>query len=72
MISSANLNIEGALIQLALMIFFISGIVYTSIVGIYHSAKKIDKSAAYYIRSFFISAILTLVFTSLILCLIFL
>ncbi len=67
MLSSANLNLEGALIYIALMLFFGAGILYTLIVFIVNSVQKKPKSGSYYLISFFVSGFLVLLISALIL-----
>ncbi len=67
MLSSANLNIEGALISLVLMLFFGSGILYTIIALIVNNIQKRSKSGWYYLISFLISGFIGLLVSAMIL-----
>lgn len=67
MLSSANLNLEGALISLALMLFFGAGTLYTIIAFIVNSIQKKAKSGWYYLISFLVSGFLVLLISVLIL-----
>lgn len=67
MLSSANLNIEGALISLVLMLFFGSGILYTIIALIVYNIQKRSKSGWYYLISFLISGFIGLLVSAMIL-----
>ncbi len=58
MLSSANLDFTGMLIDLAFMLFF--GLGYSMIVGIIHIIQKKTKTFGYYLRTFLIAGIVGL------------
>ncbi|MDR2236487.1 MAG: hypothetical protein LBE92_10205 [Chryseobacterium sp.] len=57
MLSSADLNLERALVFVVLMLFFGTGLLYTVIVFLIHSIQKKKKNILYYVLSFVISGI---------------
>lgn len=61
MLSSANLDFTGMLIDLAFMLFFGVGVGYSLIVGIIHIVQKKTKTFGYYLRIFLIAGIVGLV-----------
>ncbi len=61
MLSSANLDFTGILIDLAFMLFFGVGVGYSLIVGIIHIVQKKTKTFGYYLRTFLIAGIVGLV-----------
>ncbi len=67
MLSSANLNIEGALISLVLMLFFGSGILYTILALIVNTIQNKPKKVTYYFVTFLISGIIGLFVSAVIL-----
>ncbi|MGV0980330.1 hypothetical protein [Empedobacter falsenii] len=67
MLSSANLNIEGALISLVLMLFFGSGILYTTLALIVNTIQNKPKKSTYYFVTFLISGIIGLFVSAVIL-----
>ncbi|SKB61965.1 hypothetical protein SAMN05660477_00263 [Soonwooa buanensis] len=66
MLSSANIDIEGALILLALLIFFCSGFIALIIVFIINKVQKKTKSGLYYFLSFVLSGIAVLTLATII------
>lgn len=60
MLSSANLDFTGMLIDLAFMLFFGVGAGYSLIVGIIHIIQKKAKTFGYYLRTFLIAGIVGL------------
>ncbi|MCS4225533.1 hypothetical protein [Sphingobacterium sp. BIGb0165] len=60
MLSSANLDFTGMLIDLAFMLFFGVGVGYSLIVGIIHIIQKKTKTFGYYLRTFLIAGIVGL------------
>jgi len=60
MLSSANLDFTGMLIDLAFMLFFGLGLGYSMIVGIIHIIQKKTKTFGYYLRTFLIAGIVGL------------
>lgn len=67
MLSSANLNIEGALISLVLMLFLGSGILYTILALIVNTIQNKPKKSTYYFITFLISGIIGLFVSAVIL-----
>ncbi|MFN3019823.1 hypothetical protein ACK1KB_02395 [Chryseobacterium sp. TY3] len=72
MLSSANIDIEGALIQIALLIFFCAGLFAVIIAFIINKVQKKTKNGLYYFLSFVFSGIAVLIITTLIFSAIFL
>lgn len=66
MLSSANLDFSGILIDLIAIVFFGSGILYILIIGINNQIKKKQKSGRYYLVSFFIAGIVAVLMAALI------
>lgn len=66
MLSSANIDIEGALIQIALLIFFCAGFIALIIVFIINKVQKKTKSGLYYFLSFILSGIAVLTLATII------
>ncbi len=66
MLSSANIDIEGALILLALLIFFCAGFIALIIVFIINKVQKKTKSGLYYFLSFVLSGIAVLTLATII------
>jgi hypothetical protein len=60
MLSSANLDFTGMLIDLAFMLFFGVGAGYSLIAGIIHIVQKKTKTFGYYLRTFLIAGIVGL------------
>nr|WP_288811469.1 hypothetical protein [uncultured Sphingobacterium sp.] len=58
MLSSANLDFTGMLIDLAFVLFFGVGTGYSLIVGMIHIVQKKTKTFGYYLRTFLISGII--------------
>jgi hypothetical protein len=57
MLSSANIDFSGILIDLIMIVFFGFGTIYTLTVGIVHIVKKKTRTAGYYFLSFFLSGL---------------
>jgi len=60
MLSSANIDFSGILIDLILIVFFGFGGVYTLTVGIVHLVKKKTRTVGYYFLSFLLSGLIGL------------
>lgn len=60
MLSSANLDFTGMLIDLAFMLFFGVAAGYSLLVGIIHVVQKKTKTFGYYLRTFLIAGIVGL------------
>ncbi|WP_312741878.1 hypothetical protein [Sphingobacterium multivorum] len=61
MLSSANIDFGGILIDLILIVFFGFGTLYTLSAGIVHRVKKQTRTVGYYFLSFVISGVIGLV-----------
>ncbi|MGE8426596.1 MAG: hypothetical protein ACN6O7_01925 [Sphingobacterium sp.] len=60
MLSSANIDFSGILIDLIMIVFFGFGAVYTLTVGIVHIVKKKTRTVGYYFLSFLVSGLIGL------------
>ncbi|WP_104381003.1 hypothetical protein [Sphingobacterium sp. HMA12] len=60
MLSAANLDFSGLLVDLICIIFFGIGLGYSLIVGVIHLVQKKTKTFGYYLRTFLISGIIGL------------
>ncbi|MDQ1151424.1 hypothetical protein [Sphingobacterium zeae] len=58
MLSSANIDFSGILIDLITIVFFGLGTVYTLAVGMIHIVKKKTRTIGYYLLSFLLSGLI--------------
>jgi hypothetical protein len=65
MLSSANIDFSGILIDLIMIVFFGFGTIYTLTVGIVHIVKKKTRTTGYYFLSFFLSGLIGLLIAGL-------
>lgn len=65
MLSSANIDFSGILIDLVLIVFLGFGGVYTLTVGIVHLIKKKTRTVGYYFLSFLLSGLIGLLIAGL-------
>ncbi|WP_333864614.1 hypothetical protein [Sphingobacterium sp.] len=65
MLSSANIDFSGILIDLVLIVFFGFGAVYTLTMGIVHLVKKKTRTIGYYFLSFLLSGLIGLLIAGL-------
>ena len=65
MLSSANIDFSGILIDLILIVFFGFGGVYTLTMGIVHLVKKKTRTIGYYFLSFLLSGLIGLLIAGL-------
>ncbi|WP_333625143.1 hypothetical protein [Sphingobacterium siyangense] len=65
MLSSANIDFSGILIDLIMIVLFGFGTIYTLTVGIVHIVKKKTRTAGYYFLSFFLSGLIGLLIAGL-------
>ncbi|WP_159728781.1 hypothetical protein [Sphingobacterium sp. 18053] len=65
MLSSANIDFSGILIDLIMIVFFGFGTIYTLTVGIVHFVKKKTRTVGYYFLSFFLSGLIGLLIAGL-------
>ena len=65
MLSSANIDFSGILIDLIMIVFFGFGAAYTLTVGIIHIIKKKTRTAGYYFLSLFLSGLIGLLIAGL-------
>lgn len=65
MLSSANIDFSGILIDLIAIIFFGFGSIYTLIVGMVNLVKKRSHTIGYYFLSFLISGFVALAIVAL-------
>lgn len=58
MLSSANIEFSGILIDLIMIVFFGLGTVYTLAVGMIHIVKKKTRTIGHYLLSFLLSGLI--------------
>jgi len=60
MLSSANIDFSGILIDLITIVFFGFGTIYTLALGIIHIVRKKTRTVGYYLLSFLLSSLIGL------------